>query len=423
MVCSRASIIMSTKIENMDLVVSQLPSGATYSEFLTENARQRGQTWLIKNKRLGYGIVKYEDAKAFLRNPKLQQAGHSTTKVYAGTGTIFDDIEDVIDLSHLEGKDHHRIRRIVASSFSSKSIDKLRPFMRDHVQDIVDKLHLSSDSISFEFQEAFESYPAAIICHHLGVPVKDWKLFNHWSSILPLRWTGFIVGREQEYVDTAMEFINYCQNLIDEKRTNPSDDLVSMFIQTADEEDTLSNNEIMGLIVGLITGGIDTVRNQLATMMSVIIESPETFQTLKKDNSLIENAVEESFRYKKIFRTVARQVAEEFEYKGVIFSPGQIITISLASSDHDESIFANPDEFIIDRENASKHLSFSNGIHTCLGSILARAELQEALRVFVKNWSSIKLNGEEQWKDFRIPFWGPETLPLNVVRESSFIHH
>ena len=413
---------MATRIEDMDLVISQLPVNPTYEEFLIENARQREQTWLIKNS-LGYGIVTYDDSVALLRDSRLHQASHLMVNVFLGENLFFKDYIDTVGLLHTEGSDHHRLRRLVAQPFSSKSIDTLRPFMKSYLQDIIDKLHLGSDEAFFEFQKAFKTFPIAVICYQIGISDKDWELFSYWSEILPLRWSMFIIGREQEFIDAMNEFTVYCKNLIEERRNNLGDDLLSRLITVEEEGDRLSTDELVSLIFGMIGAGVDIVSNQLGIVVSLLVEHSEILQTLNDNPSLIANTIEECLRNKNAIRTFARIVVEEFEYRDVIFSPGQILTFSSASANHDEDKYANSDEFDIYRDNASSHLSFSTGIHHCLGQYMARVELQEALSAFVRNWSSIEVDGSIEWRHLRMALWGAVSIPLHVVRNSSFIHH
>jgi cytochrome P450 len=212
------------------------------------------------------------------------------------------------------------------------------------------------------------------------------------------------------------DFRTYCLNLIEERRANLGNDLLSALIQVEEEGDRLSTDELVGLVQGMIAAGTDTTRNQLGIMISLLAERPETWSQLRNDKELIANTVEESLRYVNPIRTVIRQVAEEFEYRDVIFSPGQLITFSLSSANRDASEFDTADDFDVTRSDARNHLTFSSGIHHCLGAALARAELQEALQVFVETWSEVTPDASPTWKHGRLAIWGPKTVPLKVTK-------
>jgi len=410
---------MATRVEELDLLKSELPANPTYDEFIAENTRQRTHNWLVKNS-LGYGIVTYEDAVAFLRNPSLHQAGNFSSPNFKGKASAFDENGEYNGLGFYDGEEHHRLKRLMSPTFSAKSIDNLRPQMSQHIQDVVEKVHSSIDSVSFEFQEAFKPYPLSMICILLDIPSFNWDLFNRWVDAIPLRWLSSV--EEQEYLDTTSDFLAYLRELIEDRKMNLGDDLLSSLIKTEDDGDKLSTNELIGLVLALSYAGVATMRNQLGMLIAQVAERPDLLQTLKKDPSLIRDTVEESLRFQNTLRIQSRIVVEEFEYKDVIFSPGQIITISSASANHDETKFANPDDFDIFRDSVANHLSLGSGVHYCLGAFLARAELQEALKVFINNWSSISIDGEIEWMHLRSPTWGPVSIPLHVVRDSSFIH-
>ena len=212
------------------------------------------------------------------------------------------------------------------------------------------------------------------------------------------------------------DFRDYCLNLIEERRVNLGDDLLSALIQVEEEGDRLSTDELVSLVQGMIAAGTDTTRNQLGIMISLLAERPETWGQLRNTPELIANTVEESLRYVNPIRTVIRQVAEEFEYRDVIFSPGQLITFSLSSANRDASEFNEADEFDVNRSDARNHLTFSSGIHHCLGAALARAELQEALEAFIETWESVTPDAAPTWKHGRLAIWGPLAVPIRVKK-------
>lgn len=407
---------MATRVEDLALAEAKdLSDNPSREEYLEEVARQRSQNWIGKTS-FGYSVVTHEDSISLLRERRLHQASQLVGKLIAGTGTALDQLDDSNGILSAEGEDHNRLRRLVARPFSAKAIDELRPFMRDYVQNVLGKVHESGDTASFEFQAAFNEYPIAVICHQVGVAEKDWDLFSYWADLLFIRWSPLIIGREQEFVDAMGDFRSYCLNLIEERRANLGNDLLSALIQVEEEGDRLSTDELVGLVQGMIAAGTDTTRNQLGIMISLLAERPETWSQLRNDKELIANTVEESLRYVNPIRTVIRQVAEEFEYRDVIFSPGQLITFSLSSANRDASEFDTADDFDVTRSDARNHLTFSSGIHHCLGAALARAELQEALQVFVETWSEVSPDASPTWKHGRLAIWGPKTVPLKVTR-------
>ena len=407
---------MATRVEDLALAEAKnLSDNPSREEYLEEVARQRSQNWIGKTA-FGYAVVSHEDSVSLLRERRLHQASQLVGKLIAGTGTALDQLEDSNGILSAEGEDHNRLRRLVARPFSAKAIDELRPFMRSYIEGVLSKVHESDNETTFEFQAAFNEYPIAVICHQVGVAEKDWDLFSYWADLLFIRWSPLIIGREQEFVDAMGDFQKYCFNLVEERRKNLGNDLLSALIQVEEEGDRLSTDELVSLVQGMIAAGTDTTRNQLGIMTTLLAERPDTWEQLRNDPSQIPNTVEESLRYVNPIRTVIRQVAEEFEYKDIIFSKGQLITFSLSSANRDGNEFNQADEFDISRSDARNHMTFSSGIHHCLGAALARAELQEALQVFVETWSEISMETAPTWKHGRLAIWGPLKVPLKVTK-------
>jgi len=407
---------VATRVEELELPSTRdLGPNPRREEFIDEARRLRAQNWLIRSE-YGFHVVSYEDTVDLLRDRNLHQASQLVSRMIAGTGTALDQLEENNGILSAEGEDHTRLRRLVSQSFSPKSADSLRPFMRAYVDNVVSNLNYVDDECIFEFQAAFREFPIAVICELIGVAHEDWDLFSHWAELLFIRWSPLIIGREQEYVDGMGEFRTYCENLINERRANLGTDLVSTLITVEEEGDRLSTDELISLVQGMIAAGTDTTRNQLGNLIALLAQRPQEWAQLRSDPTLIPTAVEESLRFLNPIGTVIRQVAQPFTHKGVTFSPGQLISFSLSSANRDEERFDEPDLFSLARTEARNHLTFSSGIHHCLGAALARAELQEALSSLVSAWSTLEMNDEPEWKHGRLAIWGPQALHVRVSR-------
>lgn len=405
---------MAIRVEELQLPETrELSENPSRAEFLEESARQRSLGWLAKTN-FGYQVVTHEDSVALLRDRRLHQASQLVGRLIAGSGTALDQLEESNGILSAEGDTHTRLRRLVASAFSPKSIDRLRPFMRQYIDDVVASVNYSEEQATIEFQRALREYPIAVICELVGVGAQDWNLFSHWAELLFIRWSPLIIGREQEFVDAMGNFREYCERLVEDRRQNLGEDMLSLLIQVEEEGDRLTTDELVSLVQGMIAAGTDTTRNQLGNLMTLLAERPEEWRQLRSQRELVPSAVEESLRFLNPIRTVIRQVVEPLEYRGVEFSPGQLVTFSLASANRDSAAFDEPDAFEIGREAARSHLSFSSGIHHCLGAALARAELQEALNAFLDAWSSVELTRPVQWKHGRLAIWGPQEFTLRV---------
>ncbi|MGP8010092.1 MAG: cytochrome P450 [Acidimicrobiales bacterium] len=404
---------MATPVEELDL---PLLDGGVYRDpelEVADLARQSARGWLARFT-FGYVVLDYDDVAALLRDKHLHQASSLVSQLFTGEGTALDELNRDGILS-AEGEDHTRLRRLVAPPFSPRAIDQLRPFMSQYVSELAVELARDSTFV-VDAPVALNRYPIAVICHHLIVQRADWDLFSRWAETTFLLFSSEVKGQEDRIVREIKEFSSYCTALIDERRHHLSDDLISHLIEAEEEGDRLSTPEMVSLIQGIIAAGTDTTRNQLSTSLALLSTRPDVWDELDGNPELATGVVEESLRYLNPIRFVIRQVNESFEYRGVAFSKGTLLVFSLAGANRDEGHFHDGGVFDPHRSGAREHLTFSSGIHFCLGAALARAELQEALLALRAHWVRIESAGDVVWKDSRLAVWGAQSVPLRVTR-------
>ncbi len=386
----------------------------TPGEYHDEVAASRDNGW-IQRWLCGYVVFGHDDVTALLRERRLHQAAGKVPALLAG---ITDPVSSLPadDILLAEGEKHLRLRRLVAEAFSPKSIDSLRPAIRTHVERLVDEATTSSIGV-VEFQSMIDELPVAVIGDMLGTGRDDFPLYSKWAEshfqVLKSSAVGD-VERDARLARDAAEFDRYCIDLIEARRTNLSGDLLSKLILAEEAGDRLSTGELVSLIRSFIAAGIDTTRNQLGSMMALILDSPGAWQRLRNDPSLVAGAVEESLRLLNPIRMAMRLVFEPFEYRDVLFPAGTLIGIGLSGASHDGTHFSDPGSFEPSRTNARDHMAFSFGVHHCLGAALARAELQETLSVLLHRWESVELAAPVEWKHAKLPVWGPSALRVAV---------
>lgn len=403
---------MTTKIDELDLPFYAGRGDLEPEANVAELGELASAGWLAKWS-LGYLVTRYDDVVALLRERSLHQASQLVASAMGADTATLSSLRRASILS-AEGDTHTRLRRLVAAPFSPPAIDRLRPFMASYLDERLAGLAPGHATFEIEFASTFSAYPIAVICHHLGVERADWDLFSQWAETTFLLFSASIKGNEQRVVDESRAFTRYCVELINERRQHPGEDLLSTLIAAEEEGERLSTDELVSLVQGIIAAGTDTTRNQLGTMVALLAREPHRWRALKDED--VETVVEESLRYLNPIRFVIRQVAREFVYRDVVFSPGTLIAFNLAGVNRDEDHFTNAGVFDPERASARQHLTFSSGIHHCLGAALARAELQEALRALRRHWSDIALTEAVSWKDQRLAVWGAERVPLAVTR-------
>jgi cytochrome P450 len=257
-----------------------------------------------------------------------------------------------------------------------------------------------------------EPYPIPIICELLGAPRDDWKRFSGWATDIFRIFNQDLAADLPAIRRASNELDHYVRSLVEQRRTDPGDDLLSSLIAIEESGDRLSNDEVVMLAEAVLMAGTDTTRNQLACSVALFAENPDQWALLIDDPELVGSAVDESMRFLGAVRGTARVASEDVEYRDVSFPKGTLLFVALAAANRDPTTFDSPDTFDITRGRSAQHMTFGSGIHHCLGAALARAELQEALPVLARRMTSLRLDGPVEWKPATFGIWGPARLPL-----------
>jgi cytochrome P450 len=312
--------------------------------------------------------------------------------------------------------DHLRLRKIVGPVFSPKVADSLRPEMKNAINEIIDNV-INLDNFDLQ-KDILDKYPAYIISKIIGVPQSDAGMFGEWADNTFKTFGGNFSADADLIKKTQKDLDNYTNDLIAEKRKNPSNDLVSMLVSAEADGERLDDIEIACLIQAILVAGIDTTRCQLGLIFIMLLSRPDLFDMVKNQNSVNE-IVEECVRLDGVFKQLIRVASEDIEYNGVLFPKGTVVTPSLTSGQFDDFIFEDATEFKLDRNNAKSHtLSYGGGIHYCLGAALARAEMQEATKVIAQRLPNIKLSGDIVYKKVYESVWGPRSIPVKKDAEN-----
>jgi len=368
--------------------------------------------WMVRNA-IGYSVLQYPDVVAVLRDKRWHSATSKIPEMMGITDPDFLDNRRVSILS-AEGDVHTRLRRLVAKSFSPRSADRLRPFMREVVNDLVD--NVASTGHADVAVDICEPYPIPIICELLGAPRKDWQLFSRWAEDVLRIFNGNVL-EELDIIKRAQgELDEYSRGLIADRRNDPRDDLITDLIAAEEEGDRLSTDELVMMVDAVIVGGTDTTRNQLGCAVGLLTGHPDQWKLLADEPDLAPRAVEEVLRYFGAVRGTVRFASEDIEYRDVLFPAGTIVMTSMAMANRDTSVFADPGTFDIMREPSGQpQLTFGSGIHYCLGAALARAELQEALPILARRMPDLAVDGAIEWKPSTTAIFGPTHLPVTFT--------
>ena len=374
-----------------------------------ELERVAGQSWIARGA-FGYIVFGYDDCLGILRDKRWHNAAKIIAELQAVTDPRLAERRRESILS-AEGDTHTRLRRLVAPSFSPRSADALRPFMREVVNELLDP-HTPNGRCDLTV-DVLEHYPIPIICKLLGAPREDWQLFSKWAEDV-LRIFNATLADEIDLVIAAQDALEeYTRGLIADRRRKPAEDLITGLITAEEAGDKLSEDELVMMVQAVIVGGTDTTRNQLGCSVSLFADHPDQWRLLAEQPDLAPRAVEETMRFHGAVRSTGRFASTDIEYNGVLFPAGTFIAPGLAMANRDDTVFPDPMRFDITREPSGQpHLTFGSGIHYCLGAALARAEQQEALPILARRLPNLKVDGAITWKPSTTAIFGPERLPV-----------
>ena len=289
-------------------------------------------------------------------------------------------------VSGTDPPEHTRLRKLVASAFTARRVEALRPRVAGIVSQLIDAM--TGRTQPADLVASFSlPLPAQVICEMLGVPAADVEQFHAWSDAIIGDWQR----DSGEIMTAAAELYGYFGTLIETKRAQPADDLTSALIAARDDADRLSEHELTAMCCGLLIAGHETTANQINLSLLLLLDHPGQVAVLRADPGLIPGAVEELLRCTRLGGLPpARVTREDIQLGGVVIPAGELVIPLYSTANRDPSVFTDPDRFDVTREAAS-HLAFGAGVHHCLGAQLARVELQEAFRGLIGRLPGLRL--------------------------------
>jgi cytochrome P450 len=247
----------------------------------------------------------------------------------------------------------------------------------------------------------------------MGAPLSDAPRLHEWSNQIQRQFDGPSLLDDRPRIERAVEeFYAWAGELLERRRGDPSDDLISTLIAAEAEGDRLSDVELVNLVLNVLVGGVDTTQSQLAHGLRLFAAHPDQWDLLAQRPELVPQAVDEVLRFEPITPFTARIMLEDVEYRGVTFPRDSVVMVCAFTGNRDPEHLADPDRFDITAERASaKPLTFGAGIHYCLGANLARAELQEALTFLAPRMRGLRLDGEPEYGSIA-GIYGLDALPV-----------
>ncbi len=285
-----------------------------------------------------------------------------------------------------EPPEHTRLRRLVSKAFTPRSIENLRPL----IQQIVDELLDSLDGGEFDLVPTLAwPLPVIVIAEMLGIPREDRERFKRWSDAM-IATLGGDYSLLAEARRSNEELVEYVSAVMEARRREPQDDLISRLVAAEEQDSVLSEDEILGTIALLLVAGNETTTHLISNGMLALLRHPAELERLRADPALVPSAIEEFLRHSGPVHTTRRLASVDADIGGVRIARGEIVIAILAAANRDPAKYADPDRLDVSR-NPTDSVAFGDGIHFCLGAPLARVEAQIAFASLLKRFARLRL--------------------------------
>ena len=308
------------------------------------------------------------------------------------------------------------MRRLVSKAFAPKVVSGLQPEITTLVGGLLDRI---AEKGQFDVVEDFAyPLPVAVICRLLGVPLDDEPQFSRASAVLAQALDPFstMTGVPADVMNERMQAVKwlrgYLHELIDRRRSEPGDDLLSGLIAVEESGDQLTEEEIVSTCNLLLIAGHETTVNLIGNAILAMLRTPIHWASLGADSGRVPAIVEETLRYDPPVQLAARVALADMTIGDVDVPAGDVMMVLLAAAQRDPAEFDRPDTFNPDR-GTLRHLGFGRGIHYCLGAPLARLEAGAALSAVTARFPDARLAGEPQYKA-NVTLRGLSTLMVSV---------
>ena len=291
---------------------------------------------------------------------------------------------------------HGRLRNIVNRGFTPTQIERVEPRIQEITDALLDKVVARGEMELM--RDLAVPLPVTIIAELLGVAPERGDDFKRWSDLFISTLAQTPDAETFREIENAMEeFAEYFGEVIQERRKDPADDLISTIVAAETDEGTLTDSEVLAFCRLLLIAGNETTTNLIARMTTTLLDHPDELAKLRGDLSLLPNAVEETLRYAGIVPTLPRMTTQEVEVAGVQIPAGQVVMPFFMAANRDSRRFPDADRFDITRKTTG-HLGFGFGAHFCLGAHLARLETRIAMEAVLRRLPNLRLGKASEEK-------------------------
>ncbi len=369
----------------------------------------------------GYVLTRYEDVLDALSDTRLSSDERNWKRypMIAARRRNMGLPEPYTDggtgMLRIDPPDHTRLRSLVSRAFTPRSIERMRTRVEDLAQQWLSR---TGDRDHIELVSEFAApLPVTIIAEMLGVPPEDHERFRHWSDE-GVRVLGFGSGDDiRRSLIAQGELRSYLEEIVEQRRLEPRDDLLSGLVAAEENGDRLTAGELFAQTMLILVAGNETTTNLISNGVIALLQNPEQMERLRAEPDLIPSAVNEFLRYDSPVQLTSRMAPTDLDFKGYPVKKGDQLVLLLAAANRDPAVFTDPERLDVARDE-ERALSFSHGVHYCLGAQLARLEGEIAFRALLDTFTEIDFADRRiEWGENTI-LRGPKRLSLRVHRRT-----
>ena len=366
---------------------------------------------------LGFVVLtRYEDVVNTLRNNDFSRDIEVNANLpESPTRKFRRENERSKSMLNLDPPDHTRLRRLVSKSFTPSAIEKLRPRIQQLVDDALANAKRTGHLELVE--ELAFPVPFQVISDLLAMPTERGEELREWSQIITATLEPTTGVEELEKGQEAIAKMRpYLEEIIQHRRRNMGDDMLSSLIAVEEQGEKLNNDELMSFVILLYIAGHETTVNLIGNSVHALLTHPEQLDVMRRE-SCTPNMVDELLRFngpvQHTIRTPLVDISIPVNGQEMLIKKGSLVLASLGAGNHDPSVFDNPHQLDFSRSNSNRHLAFAAGVHYCLGASLAKLETEVAVSTLVKTFKSIEFDSQPEWRD-RLTIRGVSKFELNV---------
>jgi len=349
-------------------------------------------------------LTGYDDCALLLRDRRFGKDYVGSDALTRRFGPTALQEPAIVELSHMmlmrDPPDHTRLRGLVTKAFTARRIEALRDRVQEMTNGLLDKV-IRQGQMDAIRDLAFP-LPVRVICELLGIAESNRNRFERGPSpgvalLDPVQPTRATLDAANAETEASKSFF---EDLFEQRRREPQDDLITQLVQAEDAGDRLSTDELRANVRLLFAAGHETTVNLIGNGLLALLTHPEQWRMLRDNPALIPNAIEEILRFDGPVQAVSRTAAETVELSGVALEKQEIVVALIGAANRDPSVFEDPDRLDVTRKDL-RPLSFGGGIHFCLGAQLARIEAAEVFEILLRRIPDLRLTEPDH------PKWRP----------------